>query len=64
MFPGKLKSKWSGPYTVERVFPYGIAEFMDRTSKETFKVNGSRLKIFHENSADADLKWVKTYLLS
>ena len=28
LFPGKLKSKWSGPFTVVQVFPYGGVETM------------------------------------
>jgi len=26
LFPGKLKSKWSGPFMVKEVKPYGAAE--------------------------------------
>ncbi|XP_056161225.1 uncharacterized protein LOC130135637 [Syzygium oleosum] len=26
LFPGKLRSRWSGPYTVTQVFPYGAVE--------------------------------------
>jgi len=26
LFPGKLKSKWSGPYVVKEVKPYGAIE--------------------------------------
>ena len=28
LFPGKLKSRWSGPFTVTQVFPHGGAEIM------------------------------------
>ena len=28
LFPCKLKSKWSGPFTVVQVFPYGGVEIM------------------------------------
>ena len=28
LFPRKLKSRWSGPFTVTHVFPYGGAEIM------------------------------------
>ena len=28
LFPGKLKSQWSGPFTVNQVFPYGGEEIM------------------------------------
>ncbi|KAK6161314.1 hypothetical protein DH2020_004695 [Rehmannia glutinosa] len=45
LFPGKLKSRWSGPFTVTQVFPYGTIEI---THKEmgTFKVNGHRQALF------------------
>ncbi|KAI3724961.1 hypothetical protein L1987_64729 [Smallanthus sonchifolius] len=29
LFPGKLKSRWTGPYTVKEVFPYGTVELHD-----------------------------------
>ena len=43
LFPGKLKSRWSGPYTVIKVFPYGAVELRGESGHE-FKVNGQRLK--------------------
>ncbi|KAJ9535698.1 hypothetical protein OSB04_un001150 [Centaurea solstitialis] len=42
LFPGKLRSRWSGPFTVVRVFPYGAVEVA--CESRTFKVNGQRLK--------------------
>ncbi|XP_022001259.1 KRAB-A domain-containing protein 2-like [Helianthus annuus] len=41
---GKLKSKWSGPYMVHYVFPYGAVEIMVETDGRSWKVNGHRLK--------------------
>ena len=43
LFPGKLKSKWSGPFTVVQVFPYESVKIM-HPKKEQFKVNTQRLK--------------------
>ncbi|GJW13334.1 reverse transcriptase domain-containing protein [Tanacetum coccineum] len=43
MFSGKLKSRWSGPFTIAHVFPYGIVE-LSQNSKPNFKVNGHRIK--------------------
>ncbi|XP_022856556.1 uncharacterized protein LOC111377665 [Olea europaea var. sylvestris] len=40
---GKLRSRWSGPYTITQVFPHGAIE-ITHDSKGTFKVNGQRLK--------------------
>ena len=42
-FLGKLKSKWSGPYTLVSSTTFGVVTL--RTSNhEEFKVNGQRLK--------------------
>ena len=43
LFPGKLKSRWSGPFTMTQVFPYGRLEIM-HLEKGSFKVNAQRLK--------------------
>ena len=43
LFPGKLKSKWSGPYTVIAVTPFGAVTLKSNLGNE-FKVNGQRLK--------------------
>jgi len=32
LFPGKLKSKWSGPFTIKEVRSYGVVELMDPQS--------------------------------
>ncbi|XP_039683860.1 uncharacterized protein [Medicago truncatula] len=46
LFPGKLRSQWSGPFQVRTVYPYGAIEIF---SEETgsFTVNGQRLKIYN-----------------
>jgi hypothetical protein len=43
---GKLKSKWTGPYEVVRVSPYGAVELFDKKTATTFQVNGHRLKVY------------------
>ncbi|GJS44730.1 reverse transcriptase domain-containing protein [Tanacetum coccineum] len=43
IFFGKLKSHWSGPFTIVQVFPYGTVE-LSQNSGPNFKVNGHRLK--------------------
>ncbi|XP_061376340.1 uncharacterized protein LOC133318370 [Gastrolobium bilobum] len=47
LFPGKLKSRWSGPIVVKKVFPYGTVEISPLNIERPFKVNGCRLKIYH-----------------
>jgi len=44
LFSGKLRSRWTGPYIISRVFPYGAVEIYDPKSGAKFKVNGQRLK--------------------
>ncbi|XP_073057315.1 uncharacterized protein [Primulina eburnea] len=46
LMPGKLRSRWSGPYTITQVFPYGTVEITSATTG-AFKVNGHRLKVYH-----------------
>ena len=43
LFPGKLKSKWSGPYIVVSSTNFG-AVTLKTSNHEEFKVNGQRLK--------------------
>ena len=43
LFPGKLNSKWSGPYTVVSSNTFGAVTLKDDTGEE-FKVNEQRLK--------------------
>ncbi|GJR66706.1 reverse transcriptase domain-containing protein [Tanacetum coccineum] len=43
IFSGKLKSRWSGPFNIVQVFPYGTVE-LSQNSGPNFKVNGHRVK--------------------
>nr|GFC43467.1 hypothetical protein [Tanacetum cinerariifolium] len=43
IFSGKLKSRWSGPFTISQVYPYGSVE-LSQPDGPNFKVNGHRLK--------------------
>lgn len=43
LFPGKLRSRWSGPFKVSKVYPYGTIELFNARG-ETFKINGQRVK--------------------
>ncbi|XP_019241120.1 PREDICTED: uncharacterized protein LOC109221110 [Nicotiana attenuata] len=44
LFLGKFKSRWTGPYVVKHVSPYGAIEIQNMDGTESFKVNGHRLK--------------------
>ncbi|GJX83810.1 reverse transcriptase domain-containing protein [Tanacetum coccineum] len=43
IFSGKLKTRWSGPFTITKVFPYGTIE-LSQSDGPNFKVNGHRVK--------------------
>ncbi|CAL1411705.1 unnamed protein product [Linum trigynum] len=45
LFPGKLRSRWSEPFTVTQVFPHGAME-ISNAQTESFKVNGHLLKLY------------------
>ncbi|XP_076914017.1 uncharacterized protein LOC143572854 [Bidens hawaiensis] len=44
LFAGKLRSKWTGPYLVKEVFPYGLVELENLDNGTSWKVNVHRLK--------------------
>nr|GFB50179.1 reverse transcriptase domain-containing protein [Tanacetum cinerariifolium] len=46
IFSGKLKSRWSGPFTISEIYPYGTAKLIHLDGCN-FKVNCHRLKHYH-----------------
>ena len=55
LFPGKLESKWSGPFTIKEVRSYGAIELVDphsSTPDKSWVINGQRLKLYHGGSID------------
>ncbi|XP_072071896.1 uncharacterized protein [Arachis hypogaea] len=44
---GKLRSRWDGPYVVEKVEPYGVVHRSHPSSPTFFKVNCHHLKLYH-----------------
>nr|GEV25351.1 reverse transcriptase domain-containing protein [Tanacetum cinerariifolium] len=55
IFSGKLKTRWSGPFTITHVFPYGTVE-LSQTDRPNFKVNGHRLKHYFGEMVVQDLQ--------
>nr|GEU46659.1 reverse transcriptase domain-containing protein [Tanacetum cinerariifolium] len=47
IFLRKLKTRWSGPFTITNVFPYGTVE-LSQPDGPNFKVNGHRVKHYFE----------------
>nr|GFA93225.1 reverse transcriptase domain-containing protein [Tanacetum cinerariifolium] len=46
IFSGKLKSRWSGPFTIFEIYPFGTAKLIHQDGCN-FKVNCHRLKHYH-----------------
>nr|GEV20978.1 reverse transcriptase domain-containing protein [Tanacetum cinerariifolium] len=46
IFSGKLKSRWSGPFTISEIYPYETAKLVHPDGCN-FKVNCHRLKHYH-----------------
>ncbi|GKG07637.1 hypothetical protein Tco_0330606, partial [Tanacetum coccineum] len=46
IFSGKLNSRWSGPFTITEVFPYGTTK-LSHPDGSNFKVNYHRLKHYY-----------------
>ncbi|KAK8652157.1 hypothetical protein V6N13_061179 [Hibiscus sabdariffa] len=44
LFPGKLKSRWSGPFEITQVAPHRAITIKSLKDGQEFKVNGQRLK--------------------
>ena len=40
LFPGKLKSRWTGPFTIHQVYINGILDRLNSKDNRVFKVNG------------------------
>ncbi|KAG7599431.1 Reverse transcriptase domain [Arabidopsis suecica] len=49
LFPGKLKSRWSGPFTIKEVLPFGAVSLFAKDGSE-FRVNGQRVKKYLADS--------------
>ena len=49
LFPGKLRSRWSGLFIVKYVYPYGACDIENPKNGNVFKVNGHRLQVCVDN---------------
>nr|GFA19840.1 reverse transcriptase domain-containing protein [Tanacetum cinerariifolium] len=53
IFSGKLKTRWSGPFTITEVYPYGTAK-LAHADGSNFKVNCHRLKHYYGGGCTTD----------
>ncbi|XP_075499157.1 uncharacterized protein LOC142537531 [Primulina tabacum] len=54
LFPGKLNSRWSGPFVISKVYPSGAVELKDGKDG-TFTVNTQRLKHYMGGTVEPQL---------
>ncbi|CAM8904949.1 unnamed protein product [Rhodiola kirilowii] len=47
LMPGKLRSRWTGPYTIVQIYNHGALELENPKDGHRFKVNGQRVKHYH-----------------
>ena len=57
LFPGKLKSQWSGPFIVNKVLPLGAIE-VHHPSKGIFTMNGQRLKHYLGDNFSTEMVFI------
>ncbi|XP_074356206.1 uncharacterized protein LOC141695898 [Apium graveolens] len=55
LFPGKLKWRWSGPFTVKTIFPHGDVEIFDTHPDQAFNVNGQRFKHYYGDTVNREV---------
>ena len=44
LFPGKIKSRWTGPFIVKQAHPNGSVDLLNPNDDRVIKVNGQRVK--------------------
>ena len=62
LFPGKLRSRWDGPYVVLELFNGGAVLISDPKTSRQFKVNGHRLKPYLTSEPPAPADKVNLHL--
>ena len=52
LFPGKLKSRWTGPFIVQQAYPNGSVDLLNPNDNRVLKVNGQRVKPYFVQQAN------------
>ncbi|GAU40559.1 hypothetical protein TSUD_367620 [Trifolium subterraneum] len=53
LFPGKLRSRWSGPFVIKEISPYGAIEiFKPGEEDQSFKVSQYYMRMRRQNGAE------------
>ena len=55
LFPGKLKSRWTGPFIINEAYTNGSVDLLNPKDNKVFKVNGQRVKQYAvQHTADKE----------
>ena len=54
LFPGNLKSRWTGPFIVQQTYPNGSVDLLNPDDNRVFKVNGQRVKPYVVQQANRE----------
>ena len=57
LFPGKLRSRWTGPYTIDKVSSFGAIDLKDKVG-HIFRVNGKRLKHYYGEQVERNCAFI------
>ena len=57
LFLGKLRSRWTGPYTIDKVSSFGAIDLKDKT-RHIFRVNGQRLKHYYGEQVERNSAFI------
>ncbi|XP_041009394.1 uncharacterized protein LOC121253446 [Juglans microcarpa x Juglans regia] len=57
LFPGQLKSRWTGLYTVDKVSSFGAIDLKNKT-ENIFRVNGKRLKHYYGEQVERNCAFI------
>ncbi|CAN6716320.1 unnamed protein product [Malus baccata var. baccata] len=61
LFPGKLRSRWIGPFVITNIFPHGAVQVRSFKTGQEFKVNGHRVKPYYESFVEHDVEETTHY---
>ncbi|GJV79956.1 reverse transcriptase domain-containing protein [Tanacetum coccineum] len=65
IFSGKLKSRWSGPFTITQVFPYGTVELSQANGpnfKSGLEVDRAKVEVIAKLPHPTSVKGVRSFL--
>ncbi|XP_038880434.1 uncharacterized protein LOC120072088 [Benincasa hispida] len=58
LFPGRLKSRWSGPFRIKTIFSHDAVELTTEDRNNAFKVSGQRIKHYYRGDVDQRMETI------